>query len=1226
MRGASPAKDLELRQQRLCDYLVDLVSATDTAEPGVVKGESVYSRVERLLSSQSASASVPSSSTLSTSGLDVSSFINKRSTGNEVCALHLSVWKNDLKMVNLLLDYGADPDVADGESGWSSLHRACYFGYLGLVTRLLQAKASTKVEDRRGRTPFDLLSHEMTPLLRTTEGGEVFSWGVGTNYQLGTGCTDEQTIPTPIISWSGNTWRSESAATEEEVEGSFERIAQVSAAKYHSCAVTTSGQLLTWGFGRGGRLGHSDFHIHNGHVAVIEPRLVKGLCQLKVVQVAAAKHHTLCLIGASGDVYSWGSNKDGRLGYRAVDSQPTPRKVASIKQRIVQIAAANKHSVAVTALGGLLTWGCNAKGQLGYGTTDAGSNATPRIVEALRSGCVKKASASKNHTLVLTKESEVWTFGHKIVIPQRVIFSPGNSTSKKSGKRIEYHNDHTAIFRPDMVQLAAGAAHSTAISSLGVVYCWNSFDPSLSTFQVKLPDAALSVSASKERTLVCTCNGNVYAWEGSAKLCKHPETYKMSVDIMRTPNIRRVAAVSVGEKHSLAIQKIWFPPWRANGEQTLEQSCGTKPQSSTSEFGALSEFLPDYSDDDEEQANQKQPVHIPSLHEMCQVKIAEKCVNTRLLCPLIEFCQMFEAHWLKKYCQKMTVGNLDVVAAVRGSLQKDISMEEIKELENFLPQAAIVESAGKIDLDISRGSVATSSDSNIEGEARRLYQRSTSSLSATPRPLSDSSHTILENILKGNGSAAATPSPAHKNAFDFGISSMSVRSMRKKLQQIVHLEEKFDNGEILDEQQLQKIELKESLQDALVSLTSLSLDEIYARSPTNLHTLIDPALGLPTSEKKKTNSSAKIKKGKEASVVREPVGKERTPRGENLSSRRVFLEESPEASSLVDYNYTFPLPSNESLFPSLKEAGTKVKRIKGFEASPVSRKSKPRFATRKGNLSSFLGGDLDSPPKQKKNNFAQSTWQLPPSSSNDANVSSLKSIQQQQAEQQATGSAPAKFSWGGSPNVAGGSMKKLSLQDFFLKTGKQWSKDSVAQPQDLRAIQKEEEDLAIALAQSLDDPRVGSSPSGFGSSPGGSNSKWYLPDAAPVPALHDILQEEELQKVLAEERRCQEEALQQIVAEQKQKEKEGKKASARKAKRKPRKGAKQQKPQEQDAADKSSSKSANGKPKKKKTRSPRDKKKVPKDKENSFPKTGIKSEKVSMSVSQAGEKKRNVVP
>jgi alpha-tubulin suppressor-like RCC1 family protein len=27
-----------------------------------------------------------------------------------------------------------------------------------------------------------------------------------------------------------------------------------------------------------------------------------------------------------GEVFSWGINKDGRLGYGAVDSQPTPRK------------------------------------------------------------------------------------------------------------------------------------------------------------------------------------------------------------------------------------------------------------------------------------------------------------------------------------------------------------------------------------------------------------------------------------------------------------------------------------------------------------------------------------------------------------------------------------------------------------------------------------------------------------------------------------------------------------------------------------------------------------------------------------------------------------------------------------------------------------------------------------------------------------------------------------
>ena len=34
------------------------------------------------------------------------------------------------------------------------------------------------------------------------------------------------------------------------------------ASKFHSVAVTASGELYTWGFGRGGRLGHPEFDIH----------------------------------------------------------------------------------------------------------------------------------------------------------------------------------------------------------------------------------------------------------------------------------------------------------------------------------------------------------------------------------------------------------------------------------------------------------------------------------------------------------------------------------------------------------------------------------------------------------------------------------------------------------------------------------------------------------------------------------------------------------------------------------------------------------------------------------------------------------------------------------------------------------------------------------------------------------------------------------------------------
>lgn len=46
----------------------------------------------------------------------------------------------------------------DGESGWSSLHRALHFGHLAVASALLQSGASLQLEDSKCRTPVDLLS------------------------------------------------------------------------------------------------------------------------------------------------------------------------------------------------------------------------------------------------------------------------------------------------------------------------------------------------------------------------------------------------------------------------------------------------------------------------------------------------------------------------------------------------------------------------------------------------------------------------------------------------------------------------------------------------------------------------------------------------------------------------------------------------------------------------------------------------------------------------------------------------------------------------------------------------------------------------------------------------------------------------------------------------------------------------------------------------------------
>lgn len=46
----------------------------------------------------------------------------------------------------------------DGESGWSSLHRALHFGHLAVASVLIDSGASFTLEDIKLRTPVDLVS------------------------------------------------------------------------------------------------------------------------------------------------------------------------------------------------------------------------------------------------------------------------------------------------------------------------------------------------------------------------------------------------------------------------------------------------------------------------------------------------------------------------------------------------------------------------------------------------------------------------------------------------------------------------------------------------------------------------------------------------------------------------------------------------------------------------------------------------------------------------------------------------------------------------------------------------------------------------------------------------------------------------------------------------------------------------------------------------------------
>lgn len=90
-----------------------------------------------------------------------------------------------------------------------------------------------------------------------------------------------------------------------------------------------------------------------------------------------------------------------------MDTQPAPRRVSSLKLKIVDVAAANKHTAVVSESGEVFTWGCNREGQLGYGTSHSASNYTPRLVEYLKGKVFTSVAAAKYHTIVLGADGEV---------------------------------------------------------------------------------------------------------------------------------------------------------------------------------------------------------------------------------------------------------------------------------------------------------------------------------------------------------------------------------------------------------------------------------------------------------------------------------------------------------------------------------------------------------------------------------------------------------------------------------------------------------------------------------------------------------------------------------------------------------------------------------------------------------------------------------------------------
>ncbi|GFO68812.1 hypothetical protein GMLC_23910 [Geomonas limicola] len=339
------------------------------------------------------------------------------------------------------LSWGATPKLAAGEGHsiilkadgtlWAS--GANLSGQLGDASRTPRASAVPVGSEQNWAGMAAGAEHT----LAVKADGTLWSWGSNASGQLGALAPDNTPVAgqsAPLNIGGGRNW------------------VAVAAGSASSYALKADGTLWAWGEGGLGQLGNGQTLRQNQPVQVLNPAGGRYLA------VAAGADHALALM-ADGTLWSWGSNSFGQLG--ATGSDPaTPRQViltAAVSDSDWRaVAAGGNFSLALKADGTLWSWGDNAAGQLGLGSTQP--QAEPVQVGTDRDWAALAAGAL--HVVALKRNGLCYAWGDN------------SSGQLGNGSLAQLNAPAPVAGIGNLVGVSAGAFHTLALGADGRNWAW----------------------------------------------------------------------------------------------------------------------------------------------------------------------------------------------------------------------------------------------------------------------------------------------------------------------------------------------------------------------------------------------------------------------------------------------------------------------------------------------------------------------------------------------------------------------------------------------------------------------------------------------------------------------------------------------------------------------------------------------------------------------------------
>ena len=292
------------------------------------------------------------------------------------------------------------------------------------------------------------------------------------------------------------------------------RWMRVASGAYHTLAINSRGELYAWGSNKNGQLG-----IGTTTDNELAPQRVGNDSDWEAI--SGGEYHSLAL-KSDGTIYSWGANSVGQLGngengadFADISKDKTAPIQIGTDRDWRTVSAGSSHSLAIKTDNTLHVWGNNATGQLGLGdTTD--KNSPTRVSTGW-----KTVSAGFAHSLALKNDNTLYAWGWNW---------KGQVGNGKSGSTSEKETTPQKISaETNWNGIAAGYLHSLVFKNNGEIYAWgdnSDYQLGDGTFmnrsgltKVKSDDTDWkAIGAGEIYSLALKTNGTLYTWGDKSKI------------------------------------------------------------------------------------------------------------------------------------------------------------------------------------------------------------------------------------------------------------------------------------------------------------------------------------------------------------------------------------------------------------------------------------------------------------------------------------------------------------------------------------------------------------------------------------------------------------------------------------------------------------------------------------------------------------------------------------